>query len=129
MNDDGNGSYSYSYSVTRNGTFSIYIFSRITNHIDAWLYSDANLTNLADTTVVSQVEGNWTGYESIYLKSNLKGPTCGSVTITAYADDGYTFIRDGITLWDGFGRHPGPGNFRFTTSFNYEQYYEVHSIM
>ena len=124
MNDIGNGSYSYTYSVTRSGTISIYIHYRKSSHINAWLYGSSSLTNLRSQTTVSQISGNWSGYESGNFTSNLRGPTCGAVTITASSDDGCTFIRDGVYLWNGYHRN-GRNSYRYDTSFNYKQFYKV----
>ena len=127
MNDIGNGSYSYTYSVTRSGTISIYVYYRSSNHVNALLYRSDSLSNLGSNTTVSQISGNWPGFGSGNFTSNLRGPTCGDVTITAHSDDGFTFIRDGVYLWNGYHQH-GSGTFTFHTSFNYKQFYSVETF-
>ena len=71
MNDAGDGTYNYSFTIEKPGIISIYIFSSVSYSIDAIVYQDLNFS-------VNPQNRNWEKFDKYEIDNNTKSGSFSS---------------------------------------------------
>ena len=136
MTDNGDGTYSYSYSVQNDGAISIVIRMYTNSGISCTWYDNQSFSGspaLVNTISTINVVGPPT-YSSSYgtsdsaftaiLSTKIKSPITGTLSFNIIEDNGWNLWFDGVQKTNSFDGW-GTANEWFSVSVTKDQYYDL----